>query len=490
MKHFLLTLCLLIFTTFSLESAENTDYLKECWNLQVKEIYSDYVDCFYTEIQNNLYHSPEPWQNYRQKSQGSLQINSQNNIFKLDSILRSKDTLVSKLQVSPTEFLFQDFGDTTFFKPSKQDLSEQELENVRFAPMSMINRFYQKGIKPGTKYDKDYAIYTDTINNKIVKLFIDKKNWILQKITILSHNDMIGDVETQLKYIAYQKIEPRKFYLPRTILIEKNNRKSFDTINITNLNIISKVKPLLTKPSDYKINEDVPETPDSIWVSKYNEYLTFIHFKKADSRIAVVEFSSYFAVIGAPLKPENGELIIQEVRKLNSTKPIKYFAFGHHHPHYMGGVRTFANIGAKVISLEQNSKYLNYLLNNPHSIKPDSLQISRNVPIITYIKDSVEIKDGNLEMKIYHIGKKSAHANDFLVFYFPNDKLLLQDELIWIKKDAPLAKASARQAGLYNSIKDLNLNVETILQTWPIGSRYNVKSEIQFKELEESVKLK
>lgn len=58
-----------------------------------------------------------------------------------------------------------------------------------------------------------------------------------------------------------------------------------------------------------------------------------------------------------------------------------------------------------------------------------------------------------------------------------------------IKKDATLAKASKRQAGLYNAFKDLNLQVETVLQSWPLGENY-VKSEILFKELEESIKVK
>jgi len=62
-------------------------------------------------------------------------------------------------------------------------------------------------------------------------------------------------------------------------------------------------------------------------------------------------------------------------------------------------------------------------------------------------------------------------------------------EVSGIKKDATLVKASKRQAGLYNAFKDLNLQVETVLQSWPLGENY-VKSEILFKELEESIKVK
>lgn len=465
------------------------------YNLSLQNLDSDFCSIGFTETRYELYHSSEPWQQYKMVSAGNVYFKSSSYFYKIDSTITGKRTLFSKTYYNGNDLLINDYGDTNFLQIRKSELETQILENIRYSPIIMSDYIYMlQSLKASfaTNEIENQKVYYLKIGENRVSVFYNLENHNilkLVKVAINNHHDMIGDNLTTIYYNKYNKFNELDH--PSEIIIEKSNKKSIDTILIGNVNVVDfDVIPRLVKPKDFKWQEEMSLLPDSIWVSKYNDYLTFIHFKKADSRIAVVEFPSYFVVIGAPLKPENGELIIQELRKLNTTKLIKYFAFGHHHPHYLGGVRAFANIGSKIICLEQNSKYLNYLLNNPHSMKPDSLQISKNVPIITYIKDSVEIKDGNLEMKIYHIGKKSAHANDFLVFYFPNDKLLLQDELIWIKKDVPLTKASARQAGLYNAIKDLNLNVEKILQTWPIGSRYNVKSEIEFKELEESVKIK
>ena len=66
--------------------------------------------------------------------------------------------------------------------------------------------------------------------------------------------------------------------------------------------------------------------------------------------------------------------------------------------------------------------------------------------------------------------------------------MLFQDDLVWISKEGEIKKASARQAGLYNAIKDLGIKVETIIQSWPV-SDYGVKTIIPFKDLEKSMNL-
>ena len=144
--------------------------------------------------------------------------------------------------------------------------------------------------------------------------------------------------------------------------------------------------------------------------------------------------------------------------------------------------------GAKIIALKQNEEYVSYIVNASHTLSPDSLQIEPKPLVFETIKDSLTISDSSTEMKIYFIGEKSKHTNDYLVYYFPKEKLLFQDDLVWISKEGEIKKASARQAGLYNAIKDLGIKVETIIQSWPV-SDYGVKTIIPFKDLEKSMNL-
>lgn len=169
-------------------------------------------------------------------------------------------------------------------------------------------------------------------------------------------------------------------------------------------------------------------------------------------------------------------------------KPIKYFIFGHHHPHYIGGIRAFVANGTTILSYKENMDYVRKIISFKHTINPDVLEKNRKDPNIETIDSMKVIKDNDLEMQIIHIGEMSAHTKDFLIYYFPKYKLLFEDDLVWIAKDKPLESASSRQKGLYNAIVKHNLEVETVIQSWPVKG-HGVKTVIDFEELKRSVEL-
>ena len=132
-----------------------------------------------------------------------------------------------------------------------------------------------------------------------------------------------------------------------------------------------------------------------------------LELKHTDDKILIVEFTNFLLVAEAPLNSENGELIIEEARKIAPMKPIRYFVFGHYHPHYLGGIRPFVQKGAKIITSKQNMEYVSFIVNAKHTINPDSLQIDPKPLVFEEIKDSLKISDGKTEMTIYFIGEKS-----------------------------------------------------------------------------------
>lgn len=106
------------------------------------------------------------------------------------------------------------------------------------------------------------------------------------------------------------------------------------------------------------------------------------------------------------------------------------------------------------------------------------------------MKDSsMTITDGKFKMNIYLIGLKSGHTKDYKIYYFPDEKLLFEDDLAAIPQKGEIKKAGTRQAGLYNAIKDLGLSVKTRVQSWPESSD-GVKTIIPFEDLEKSMNVK
>lgn len=469
---------LLLLTAYS---ANSQDFLTACWQKQT--IQDEYLSFSYQEKMNELGHNFEPWEQTNYIGKGTVWVNT-SSFYKQDTLSRGKRTYYSKIELNNSELLFLDYGDKELFAVTKETFLEQTNNTARYSPITLLNYFVQNKITLASESNPEFAIYKTTINKTILTLYIRKADMLLQKLTILSDDDLFGDVLTSFNYSNFLQIGD--FHFPKKIGIDKINGKVKDEVLLSNPHLSKTPPSLLERPADYKLQEEEEIIPE-IKVEKFNEHIHFVELKHTDDRIMIVEFSDFLLVAEAPMNSENGQLIIAEAKKIAPNKAIKYFVFGHYHPHYLGGVRPFIHQSAQIICSDINQAYVEYIANAAHSINPDSLELEPKPLKIKHIQDSLSINDGNFEMKIYFIGEKSAHTKDYLIYYFPKYQLLFQDDLVWIKRRGEIKKARSRQAGLYTAIKELGLTIKTIIQSWPVAD-YGVKTVIPFKDLEASMK--
>ncbi len=462
--------------------AKSIDFLFECWNKQVKPVKEKHLAFTYRENYNEFEHSFEPWQQTSSIGKGIVWTN-ENNFLKQDTLVKGKNIYFSKAQFSKNEFLFMDYGDVELFATTNDMFMDQTFNSARYSPIILINYFFKHNITIDNESDSAYAVYKIKINKTIVKLYIDKLKYLLYKVTIFNNNELFGDVLTTFHYSNYSTLN--NLYYSKKNIIEKYNGKIIDEINVLFVNVISRAPILLQKPINYTLKDDFKSIPE-IKIQKYSDNITFIEIKETNDRIMVVEFDNFLLVDGAPLNSKNGELIISEAKKIAQYKPIKYFTFGHHHPHYIGGIRPFIHKDAIVITTKSDLEYVKFLASAPHTLDPDSLELQPKNLLIEEIDDSKLITDGKFEMRIYLIGKKSEHTNDYLIYYFPKEELLFEDDLVWITQEGDIRKANKRQAGLYNAVNQLGLKIKTIIQSWPV-SDYGIKTIIPFSELEKSM---
>lgn len=470
---------------FAFQVSVKQNPLQECWNKQVKPLQEQYLTFSFHEKLNELQHSFEPWQQTNYINKGKIWCNA-DGFLKHDTLTSGKRIYYSKTSFNKNELLFLDYGDKDLFAITQEMFSEQTFQSARYLPTNIINYFFQKKIGAGNESDKEFAVYKTTINKTIVKLFIRRSDNLLQKLTTLNDDELFGDVLTTVTYSDFSTIDGLSF--AKNIQIEKINGQLKDEVLLSNATLTKSAPNLLDKPADYKFKETVEIKPE-IKTEKFSENIHFVELKHTNDKVMIVEFADFLLIAEAPLNSQNGELIIAEAKKIAPDKPIKYFVFGHYHPHYLGGMRPFIHRGAKIICSKGDEAYVKYLADAPHTLNPDSLALHPKPLLIEEIKDSLTISDGSFQMKIYFIGKKSEHTNDYLVYYFPKEKLLFEDDLIWIKREGEITKASSRQAGLYNAVKELRLDINTIVQSWPVADR-GVKTVIPFEDLEKSMNVK
>jgi glyoxylase-like metal-dependent hydrolase (beta-lactamase superfamily II) len=181
----------------------------------------------------------------------------------------------------------------------------------------------------------------------------------------------------------------------------------------------------------------------------------------------LVEFSTYVAVIEAPLDENRSNAVIAEVHRLVPNKPIKYVVNTHNHFDHLGGVRTFAAEGAIVIAPAANVDYYRKVFLRPHTLSPDRLSLSGKEPSIEGVRTRRELSDGAQTVELFVVPLKS-HSDAMIIAYVPKEKLLVEADAY---VPGPLnAPASAKPdpyflpftLDLYDRIRELKLDVGPI----------------------------
>jgi len=397
---------------------------------------------------------------------------------------------LTKTQLTKDMLLYQRPGDTTISQVDSGDFMNEQFETGRYTPVYLINYFFEKKATKDRSSSSEHTVYVMPIGKTVVRLYIRNSDYLLEKVTLFNDDELYGlygDITRTFNYSDYKNTGGLMY--PATIAIDKINGKLHDTILVASAQIVSDATPVLSAPAGYTIPNEAPEKKPDVGVEKYSKNIYLVHLKHDNFISTVVEFKDFLVVADAPLTSKNGELIINEAKKIAPGKPIKYFVFSHFHNWYLGGFRPFVHKGATILTRPEDKAYLEELAKAPRTISPDSLHLQPKQLKTEVINDSMTISDDNFTMKIYHIGKKSEHTADYLTYYFPSEKLAVEGDLVWINKDAAIKKAGKTQTGYYQAIKDIGLDIETVLQAW-ISSSGDVKYLIPFKELEESVLVK
>ncbi|CAM3931886.1 hypothetical protein MUGA111182_17925 [Mucilaginibacter galii] len=482
--NYLFYLAFCAFTTPAVSTPHN-DELQKCVDKQLGYKSSQVLSFRYEEKLHKLEHSFEPWQQTQYTGKGSIWCNSNNSV--------RHDTLATGVKVSYSRTSFDhqtmlqfDDNNKTLLPVTREMYLDEIFLSARYSPALLLGYCTQHQV---TKTNQgQFAVYQIRINHTVVTLYIRKADYLLAKVTTLNDDEMFGDVLTTITYLDYTRAV--SVYYPKKVLIEKVNGKLHDEIIIKNFVIIKEIPDTakLSKLKAYVMKPSVPVIP-AVNVVRYNSHITFVELKHTDDRAMIVEFNDFLLVAEAPLNSRNGELILKEARKIAPGKPVRYFVSGHYHPHYLGGFRPFVHAGAKILCTPEDQAYVEYLAAAKHQLHPDSLQIEPKPLQIELVRDSLIISDGQFEMTVHHIGQQSGHTKDYLIYYFPQERLIFEDDLVWIPKVGEPKKAGVRQAGLYEAIRQLGLKVDTIVQSWPV-TEGNVKTVIPFQDLRKSGELR
>ena len=187
----------------------------------------------------------------------------------------------------------------------------------------------------------------------------------------------------------------------------------------------------------------------------------------SNANSVALEFKDFIAVVEAPTNEARSNAVIAEIKKTIPNKPIRYVVVTHHHFDHLGGIRTYAAEGATVITDERNKDYFQKVVLGPQSraLEPDRLSQFAFAPtgpgplMLQTFTDEYTISDGQRRIVLYHVDNLN-HAEDMLVAYLPQDKILINGDL-WGPPPPGVTppNVNLNAVALFRNIKRLKLDV-------------------------------
>lgn len=266
-----------------------------------------------------------------------------------------------------------------------------------------------------------------------VTMYFDEKTNLLSKFETLGTDPFFGDVVFETIFPAYKNENGQMIPTGR---ISKTNDEMTEELRYEEVSFNAtlsddKFKP----PTGFKAVTFPPAQP----FQKISENVYTIN--AAGYNVLAVGFKDYVFVMEAPNGDQASRAAIEQIKKLFPEKPIRYIAVTHHHDDHAGGLRTYIAEGATVLSLPGEKTFFERIAKSKFTIDPDTLARNpKELKLETIAGGRRVLTDGTTTVEILDIGS-GPHAEEMLVAYLPNEKLIFQGDLLNrpANGDAPLA---------------------------------------------------
>lgn len=300
----------------------------------------------------------------------------------------------------------------------------------------------KNGVEVSFTVDGKYR-YVGTINarNEVERI----QTWI--------DTPVLGDTLVETKFSAYEDFKGLRF--PTQLVRSQGGHPVLD-IKVADVKLNPELA--ITTPANVEkaqpaaINVKVEKLADGVF------YLT-----GGTHHSVAIEQRDHVVLVEGPLNEARSLALIAKVKEIIPGKPIKYLVNTHVHFDHSGGLRTFVDEGATIVTHKLNEAYYKKAWAAPHSLNPDRLATSKKAARFETFGAKHVLSDGARKIEIHEI-TGSGHNDGFALIYLPAEKILIEaDAFTPGAADAPLpASPNPYSVNLYENIQKLKLDVDRI----------------------------
>jgi glyoxylase-like metal-dependent hydrolase (beta-lactamase superfamily II) len=176
-----------------------------------------------------------------------------------------------------------------------------------------------------------------------------------------------------------------------------------------------------------------------------------------------IEQKDHVVLVEAPLNEDRSIALIDKIKVIIPGKPIKYVVNSHAHFDHAGGLRTFVDAGAIIVSPEADKPYFEKAWAAPRTLNPDRLAKSQRTAKFETYADKYTLTDGSRAIEIRNIAG-NGHSDDLALVYLPAEKVLIEADAYTppFASSPPAAAPNPYTVNLYDNIVRLKLDVDQI----------------------------
>ena len=212
------------------------------------------------------------------------------------------------------------------------------------------------------------------------------------------------------------------------------------------------------------VPDDVKTAHSQIGIVTVNKLADGVYYLTGASHHSVaIEQRDHIVLVEGPQSEERSLAVIAKVKEIIPNKPIKYLVNTHAHFDHSGGLRTFVDEGATIVTHKDNQAFYKAAWAAPHTINPDRLAVSKKAAKFETFTGKHVLSDGARKIEIYPIAGNS-HNDAFALVYLPAEKVLIEaDAYTPTAANAPLpTSVNPYSTNLYTNIEKYKLEVAQI----------------------------
>jgi glyoxylase-like metal-dependent hydrolase (beta-lactamase superfamily II) len=280
---------------------------------------------------------------------------------------------------------------------------------------------------------------------------IDAQNHVTSVETWID-NPVLGDTPVRFTYSEYRDFGGVSF--PGRIVREQGGHPVLE-VNVSAMT----ANPSASPAAPAVVNADPPPV-----TATAEPLAPGVHYIKGGSHHSVaIEQADHIVVIEAPQAESRSQAVIAKVKETIPNKPIRYLINTHHHFDHSGGLRTYVDEGATIVTHQSNRAFYERAWAAPRSLNPDRLAQSKKTATFETVAESHALTDGKRSIQIHRLAG-NGHNDGFLMVYLPAEKIVVQVDA-WAPTAPnvePPAVPSPFAINLLENVERLKLDVERI----------------------------